>query len=106
VKLVRCIRGRVFDVIVDLRPSSPTFRRWYGAELSADNGRLLYVPGECAHGYLTLEDGTEVMYPVSSPYAPAAERGIRFDDPGFDIEWPLDRPFIVSEKDRRWPDYA
>ena len=105
VKLVRCVRGAVWDVLVDLRPDSPSYRRWFGAELSAANRRLLYVPDGCAHGYLTLEDESEVVYPVSQPYSPAAERGVRWNDPQFGIEWPLAEPLTLSPKDRQWPDY-
>jgi len=105
VKLVRCTRGAVHDVILDLRPDSPTFRRWLGVELSAESHRMLYVPAGCAHGFLSLEDGSEVAYQVSAPYTPECERGIRFDDPAFGIAWP--RPVrVISEKDRSWPDYA
>jgi dTDP-4-dehydrorhamnose 3,5-epimerase len=104
-KLVRCTRGRVFDVVVDVRPQSPTYKKWFGVELSADEGRMLYVPAECAHGYLTLEDETEVTYPVSTPYEPASERGVRWDDPEFGIAWPIAGPFILSDKDRQWPNY-
>jgi len=101
-KLVRCTRGSIFDVALDLRPSSPTYRRWYGVELNAQNGRMLYVPEMCAHGYQTLEDGTEMHYMTSSFYMPATVRGVRFDDPTFGIEWPL--PVVaVSEQDRKWP---
>ena len=105
VKLVRCIRGAVFDVVVDLRPQSPTYRGWYGAELTAVNRSMLYVPEGCAHGYLTLEDASEVVYPVTRPYHPAAERGIRWNDAQFRIEWPMTRGLIVSPKDEQWPDF-
>jgi dTDP-4-dehydrorhamnose 3,5-epimerase len=105
VKLVRCVRGSVFDVLVDLRPDSPTFTRWFGAELSAANRRMLYVPEGCAHGYLTLEDQSEVVYPVSREYRPEAERGVRWNDPRFAIAWPHLEPLTLSPKDRQWPDY-
>jgi dTDP-4-dehydrorhamnose 3,5-epimerase len=101
-KLVRCTRGTVFDVLVDLRPGSPTHGRWYGTELSAENGRMLYVPPLCAHGYQTLEDGSEVYYLTSTPYAPAAVRGLRFDDPTAAIRWPLPA-CDLSDQDSRWP---
>ena len=105
VKLVRCTRGAIYDVIVDLRASSPTHTRWLGVELTAENRRALYVPEGFAHGYQTLVDGTETTYQVSAFYAPGAERGVRWDDPAFGIEWPdPDRP-VMSEKDRAWPDY-
>jgi dTDP-4-dehydrorhamnose 3,5-epimerase len=104
-KLVRCTRGAVYDVAVDVRPGSPTHGRWIGAALDERDGRMLYVPEGCAHGYQALEDDTEVTYLVSAPYAPAAERGIRWDDPAFAIRWPL--PAVgVSDRDRSWPDYA
>lgn len=105
VKLVRCTRGAIWDVIVDLRPDSPTRARWLGVELTADNRRMLYVPEGFAHGYQTLLDATETFYHVSAPYAPEAEGGVRWNDPAFRIDWPdADRPFM-SEKDRAWPDY-
>ena len=87
-KLVRCTRGAVFDVCLDLRAGSPTFRRWHGETLSAENGVALVVPEGCAHGFLTLEDATEVFYMISAPYAPDAGRGVRWDDPAFGIDWP------------------
>lgn len=102
-KLVRCTRGSIYDVIVDLRPGSRTFREWTGVELSADNRRMLYVPEQFAHGFLTLEDATEVTYQVSEFYTPGAERGLRWDDPVLGIEWP-DTVVVISEKDRVWPD--
>ena len=105
VKLIRCTRGAVHDVVVDLRPDSPTHRRWMGVELSARNGRTLYAPEGCAHGYLTLEDDTELLYFASDVYAPAAARGVRYDDPAFGIAWP-GRIELVSAQDRSWPDYA
>jgi dTDP-4-dehydrorhamnose 3,5-epimerase len=104
-KLVRCTRGAIFDVIVDLRPESPAHRCWFGAELSAANHRLLYVPEGFAHGFITLEDEVEVTYQVSQFYTPEAERGVRWDDPAFAIGWP--RPVsVISDKDSRWPDYG
>ena len=104
-KLVRCTRGAIYDVVVDLRPDSPTRTRWLGVELSGDNRRMLYVPEGFAHGYQTLVDETETYYHVSAFYAPAAERGVRWDDPAFGIEWPDPDPPVMSEKDRAWPDY-
>jgi dTDP-4-dehydrorhamnose 3,5-epimerase len=101
-KLVRCTRGAVFDVAVDMRPESPTYRRWYGATLSADNGRMLFVPEGCAHGCLSLEDDTEIYYLTSATYAPKCVRGLRFDDPAIGIEWPIEVA-IVSAQDRQWP---
>jgi dTDP-4-dehydrorhamnose 3,5-epimerase len=105
VKVVRCTRGAVYDVIVDLRPESPTYRSWIAVELTAQNGRLLYVPEGFAHGYQTLEDETETFYQVSVPYTPDAERGVRWNDPAFGIEWPDAPERVISEKDRSWPDF-
>jgi dTDP-4-dehydrorhamnose 3,5-epimerase len=106
VKTIRCIRGRLYDVIIDLRHDSPTFRRWTGVELSADNRRMLYIPHGFAHGLQTLEDDTETFYLVSEAYEPAAEDGVRWDDPAFGIEWPLGRPTAISDKDASWPDFV
>ena len=104
IKLVRCTRGAICDVIIDMRPESPTFRQWTYAELRADNYLMLYVPEGFAHGFQTLEDDTEVIYQVSQFYTPGSERGIRYDDPVFKIAWPL-AVQVISEKDRNWPDY-
>ncbi len=104
VKLIRCTRGAIHDVIVDLRPDSPTYKEWLGIELSAENGRMLYVPEGFAHGYQTLADDTETFYQVSEFYAPGAEQGVRWNDPSFRIEWPL-AVSSISEKDASWPDY-
>jgi dTDP-4-dehydrorhamnose 3,5-epimerase len=101
-KLVRCTRGTMFDVVLDLRPESPSYGKWYGVELSAENGRMLYVPQHCAHGYQTLEDCTEMYYMTSEFYTPTAVLGMRFDDPAFAIQWPL-AATVVSEQDRNWP---
>lgn len=101
-KLVRCTRGAIFDVAVDLRPGSTTWGRWFGLELSEQNGRMLFVPELCGHGYQTLEDRTEMHYMTSQIYAPSACRGARFDDPVFGIEWPLN-PTVISDQDRNWP---
>jgi dTDP-4-dehydrorhamnose 3,5-epimerase len=103
-KLVRCTRGAVHDVIVDLRPGSPAFKRHLAVELSAENRRQLYVPPGCAHGYLTLEDSTEVCYQMSAFHAPEAAGGVRYDDPAFAIRWPLEVA-VVSERDRSYPDF-
>lgn len=102
VKLVRCVRGAVHDVIVDLRPASPTYRQWIGVELTDENRRMLYVPQGFAHGFQTLVDDTEVFYQVSEFYTPEAERGVRWDDPTFAIEWPETENCILSEKDSKW----
>jgi dTDP-4-dehydrorhamnose 3,5-epimerase len=105
VKLVRCTRGAVFDVIIDLRPQSPTFTRWIGVDLTEDNQRMLYVPEGFAHGYQTLTDSSEIFYQVSRPYAPTHEAGVRWDDPVFGIRWPDTPRRIISPKDQGWPDF-
>ena len=104
-KLVRCTRGAVFDVVVDLRPRSASYKLWYGTCLTADNGRMLYVPEGCAHGCQSLEDGSEIYYLTSAMYAPEHARGVRYDDPAFAIDWPLPAS-SVSEQDRNWPLYS
>lgn len=104
VKLIRCTRGSIYDVIVDIRPDSPTYLQWAGVELSAENHRTLYVPEMFAHGYQTLTDDTEVFYNVSQGYAPHCARGYRYNDPAFGIEWPLPVSEI-SEKDKTWPEF-
>jgi dTDP-4-dehydrorhamnose 3,5-epimerase len=104
-KLVRCTRGAIYDVIVDMRKGSATFCEWLGVELSSDNYRMLYVPGGFARGYLTLEDTTDVTYPVTQTYTPGAERGYRWNDPAFNIQWPI-TPLIISEKDKAHPQYS
>ena len=104
-KLVRCIRGALYDVVADMRPGSPTQGHWFGATLTAQNRRMLYVPEGCAHGFLTLEDDTEALYQVSEFYAPGAEGGFRWDDPTFGIRWPR-TPAVVSEKDAAWAPLA
>jgi dTDP-4-dehydrorhamnose 3,5-epimerase len=104
-KLVRCISGRVFDVVLDVRPTSSSFGCWHGVELTAANRRMLYLPEGCAHGYLTIDDATEVIYGVTAAYHPSAERGVRWDDPQFAIAWPDVGPLTVSEKDQQWPRY-
>lgn len=101
-KLVRCARGSIFDVIVDLRADSPTYTRWYAVTLTAENGRMLYVPEGCAHGFQTLDDDTEVCYQISVAHAPGLARGIRWDDPTFRIPWPIESP-ILSDRDRAQP---
>jgi len=104
VKLVRCSRGSIYDVIIDLRKDSPTYKQWLGVELTADDYKLLYVPGGFAHGFQTLEDDAEVVYQVSQFYTPGAEAGLRWDNPAFNINWPLEVQ-VISDKDRNWPDY-
>ena len=105
VKVVRCTRGAIFDAIVDLRPDSATYGKWEGFELTAGNGRMLYVPEGFGHGYLTLADDSEVSYLVSYPYTPGAEGGLRYDDAAFGIAWPREVA-VISEKDAAWPAYA
>jgi dTDP-4-dehydrorhamnose 3,5-epimerase len=105
VKLVRCTQGAIHDVIVDLRPGSPTRRRWVAVELSAGNRKALYIPEGLAHGFLTLEDETEVFYQISRPHRPEAARGVRYDDPAFAIRWPVP-PAVIAERDRSYPDHV
>ena len=101
-KLVRCTTGSIFDVVLDLRPESSSYGKWHGVELSSVNGRMLYLPQGCAHGYQTLEPNTEMHYMTSAFYVPSAVRGVRFDDPTFGIVWPL-AVTEMSEQDRNWP---
>jgi dTDP-4-dehydrorhamnose 3,5-epimerase len=101
-KTVRCTRGSMLDVIVDLRPDSPTYCRWTSVELSADTHRMLYIPRGFAHGYLTLTDDVEMNYHVSAAYAPDHAVGVRWDDPAFGIEWPFE-PTVIADRDRTWP---
>jgi len=103
-KLMRCTAGGIYDVIVDLRPASPSYLTHVGVTLTGENRTALYVPGLVAHGYQTLEEQTEVTYPVGEFYTPGYERGLRWDDPAFGIEWPLPVA-AISEKDRSWPDF-
>ena len=105
VKLVRCVKGAIWDVIIDIRPASPTYRRWEGFELSGENGHQLYIPKGFAHGFQTLSDDVEVSYLISEPYAPQSATGIRYDDPSFGITWPLPLGQI-AEKDLHWPTFA
>ena len=104
VKLVRCVRGSIFDVILDMRKDSPTYLNWYGIELSEVNGIALYVPEHCAHGYITCTDYAMVQYMVTNFYNLEHECGIRWDDPRFDIKWPS-QPIVISDKDRSWSDF-
>ncbi len=104
VKLVRCIRGAIFDVVLDLRKDSPTFGRWHAETLTASNRLMMYVPKGCAHGFLTLEDDTEILYPVTAPYVGSAERIVRWNDAKFGIRWPRE-PAVLSDKDRDAPSY-
>ena len=104
VKVVRCVAGALWDVILDIRPQSATFGRWFGAELSAANRRMIYAPRGMAHGFVTLADHTEAFYMVSAFYAPERERGIRWNDPRFGIAWPV-TPIVMSDKDRHRADF-
>lgn len=105
-KLIRCTRGAIHDVIVDLRADSPTFRRHFAIELTADNRRQLYVPGGFAHGFQTLEDKTEVFYQMSEAFAPESARGVRWNDPAFGIQWPPVEHRILNERDASYPDFS
>jgi dTDP-4-dehydrorhamnose 3,5-epimerase len=103
-KLIRCTKGAIYDVIIDLRKDSPTYKQWIGVELTEQNHKMLYVPENFAHGFITLEDNTEVAYQVTQYYTPGAEGGIRWDDPSFTIQWPVPVE-LVSDKDQNHPDY-
>ncbi len=103
-KLIRCIRGRVYDVMVDLRAESETYKQSFAIELSENEYKKIYIPEGCAHGYQSLTDNTELFYTVSQFYTPEAERGIRWDDPQFNINWPIGNP-LLSEKDKNWKNY-
>lgn len=103
-KLIRCVSGRLWDVVVDLREESPTYLESFGTELSAGNREALYVPERFAHGFLTLADATEILYLISEPYHPESARGARWNDPAFGIEWPED-PRVISERDTGFPDF-
>lgn len=104
-KYVRCTRGSIFDVIVDLRPDSPTYKQWLGVNLSMDDYRVLYVPKDFAQGFQSLEDNSEIMYLVSEMYTPPSEAGIRYNDPSIKVDWPLPVS-MISEKDQNWPDFS
>jgi len=104
-KLVRVTRGAIYDVVVDLRRDSPQFKRWIGATLSADNGEALLIPAGCAHGFLTLEDATDVLYQIDRAYVPGHAQGLRYDDPALGIVWPAS-PRVVSAADLAWPALA
>ena len=106
VKLVRCTMGAIYDVIIDLRTGSPTFKQWVGVELTAENRRMLYIPTDFAHGFQALEDNTEVFYQMSAAYAPESVRGVRWNDPAFDIDWPGAPEIIINERDRTYPDFG
>jgi dTDP-4-dehydrorhamnose 3,5-epimerase len=106
-KLVRCTRGAIYDVTVDLRPESPAYLRWCAAELTEDNGHALFIPTGCAHGFQTLRDDTEIYYQISVPYEPGAARGVRWNDPAFTIEWPPAPAHgrTIAERDAAYPDH-
>ena len=104
VKIIRCTRGAIYDLILDLRPESPTFTQWLAVNLTAENHRMLYVPSGFAHGFQALEDNTEISYQVSEFYNPKAEQGVRYNDPAFGFKWPIEVR-AISEKDSNWPDY-
>ena len=105
-KLIRCTRGAIFDVAVDLRPDSPTFKQWFGVELTAENRSMVYVPGDCGHGFQTLEDDTEVFYMASHAYVAESGRGFRWDDPAIGIEWPQVSERVLNKRDREYPDFT
>ncbi len=102
-KLIRCTRGSIFDVAVDLRPASPTFRQWVSVELTGENRLMFYLPGNMAHGFQTLEDDTEVFYQVSEFYLPEAYMGLRWDDPAFGVKWPLPEERVIIARDESYP---
>lgn len=104
-KIVRCTKGAIYDVVVDLRPDSPTYRDWIAAVLTATNRRMIYVPEGCGHGFLTLEDETEVFYQMSEFYSPESARGVRWNDPAFRIAWP-EEVQVISERDRTYPNFG
>lgn len=104
-KLVRCTRGAIHDVVVDLRPDSPTYRRWVGVDLTAENRAALFVPAGLAHGFLSLTEDTEVLYQMSEVYHPESARGVRWNDPAFGIEWPVE-PAVISDRDAAYPDFT
>jgi dTDP-4-dehydrorhamnose 3,5-epimerase len=104
-KLVACSQGAIYDVVLDLRPQSPSYRRWYAANLTARGLESLYIPKGCAHGFITLEDDTLVHYDISAPHAPELARGYRYDDPAFQIAWPM-APVVISDRDLAYPPFA
>jgi dTDP-4-dehydrorhamnose 3,5-epimerase len=105
-KIVRCIRGGIYDVVIDLRKNSPSYMSWIGVNLNSENRKMIYIPTGFAHGYQTLTSETEIYYQVDQYYNPKAEQGIRWDDPAFSIDWPISKNCIVSEKDRAWPNFS
>ena len=103
-KIVQCVRGRIFDVAVDLRPHSPTFRRWAGVELGPENNRVFYIPAGCAHGFLTLEADSDIVYLMGAPFVPGSGRGVRWNDPAFGIAWP-EKPVEMSGRDGQFAEF-
>ena len=103
-KLVRCVNGEIYDVLLDIRPESPSFMNWHAVTLSAASLNTLYIPAGCAHGYLTLKNESLVEYLMDKPYVPASARGVRYDDPLFSIDWP-DSPVVISERDKNYPNF-
>lgn len=104
-KLMRCVSGKIYDVIFDLREDSPTYRQWFGVTLTASSRHMLYIPEGLAHGFQTLEDNTEVVYATSNQYSPEHERGLRWDDPALAIDWPITGDVNLSDKDQQWPPF-
>jgi dTDP-4-dehydrorhamnose 3,5-epimerase len=104
-KLVRCTKGAIYDVVVDLRPDSATYKNWMAVVLTAEKRNMVYVPEGCGHGFLTLEDGSEIFYQMSEFYSPESARGVRWDDPAFQIAWP-EKVDVISERDRNYPDFG
>jgi dTDP-4-dehydrorhamnose 3,5-epimerase len=105
VKLVRCTRGAIWDAIIDLRPASPTYTKYFALELTAESGRALYIPAGFAHGFVTLEDATEVLYQMTNYHEPSAARGVRWNDPAFAVAWPVGEP-ILHPRDASYPDFV
>jgi dTDP-4-dehydrorhamnose 3,5-epimerase len=104
-KVIRCTAGALYDVVLDLRPQSRSFKKWFAAELSAENHHMLYIPEGCAHGFLTLEDNAEILYQMSEFYHPESARGVRWNDPAFQIDWP-NTVEVISDRDRTYPDFT
>lgn len=104
-KIVQCVRGRIFDVAVDLRPQSPSYGRWASVELDPGSNRVFYIPSGCAHGFLTLEDNSDIIYLMGAPFVPGSGRGLRWNDPAIGIAWP-ERPLKISESDAGYPDFS
>jgi len=105
-KFMRCVNGAIFDVCADVRPDSPTFGKWFGVELTPQNRLALVIPEGCAHAYQSLMPDSEVIYLTNTPYTPGAEKGLRYDDPFFNIDWPITDGIMLSEKDENWPPFS